>query len=161
VKIMALDPGGDTGWVTFSDSDGNGNIRKSGELSGAHHQKLRLLLQAELINLSHYESGPVYVIYERFDHRNNDFTKLISCEYIGVIKEFCQTYGVYAIPQGSDVKKYIDNRKLEASKWYIEYRKGHARDAARHMIRWLMEGDHPYDDFRMEMLLKMKVLTET
>lgn len=156
MKVISFDPGGDTGWVTYTD----GTFRKRGELGGLHHSKLRKLLSDELLNLDKYESGPVFVICERFDNRDSnegDFAKLISCEYIGVIKEFCQTNNVYLIMQGSDVKKFNDDKKLEATGWFIEYKLRHARDAARHLLNWLINGNHMYDEYRMAILQKFKV----
>jgi hypothetical protein len=149
MMILAFDPGGTTGWVLYID----GQFLRSGQLAGEHHQELRDLILKYYYDYK--DSGPWYVVYERFDHRNNEFAKLISCEFIGVIKEVCQELNLYAIPQGSSVKTFADDAKMRTTKWFIEYRWKHAWDAARHLYYFLVNGSHPYDQYRADLLDKL------
>jgi hypothetical protein len=151
MKVIALDPGGTTGWAVFRD----GHFYRAGELEGQHHRQLHQLLYKETVGSD--DEAPYYLIFERFDHRNNEFAKLISVEYIGVIKLFLQQYPhVHGVPQGSSIKTFADEKKLSATKWYIEYKKPHARDAARHLLYWLVEGTHMHDDYRDAVLQQFK-----
>jgi hypothetical protein len=118
MKIMAFDPGGVTGWAVFEfdviqdsprwkrairdhfRSDKLG-VRSSRE---EHHQALWTLLIRE---------HPDIVICERFDNRGNEFAKLISKEYIGVVKLYCILFGIKLVMQGSDqAKNFSDDGKL-------------------------------------------------
>jgi hypothetical protein len=157
MRVIALDPGGTTGWVTYQD----GRFERAGQLTGEHHYALLELLAKQLPRLGLHgrpeNEGPLYVVYERFDHRNNEFSRLISLEYIGIIKAFCQRETVYGVPQGSDVKAFADSgRKIDKAGWYIDYKWKHAWDAARHLFYFLINGTHMHDQYRTELLEKIK-----
>src|SRR6185437_8151550 len=73
MRIVALDPGGTTGYVIYC-TGVPGGIYTYGHLgSEDHHYKLRTLLE----ECAAYQES-MYIVYERFDPRNNDFAKLIS-----------------------------------------------------------------------------------
>jgi hypothetical protein len=145
MRIISLDPGGTTGYVVW-DSSHEGVLYFAGSWGqlgpDPHHEKLwRLLLEQDT-----YMSGNLLIICERFDNRGNDFAKLVSVEYIGVVKLYQQVVqhanvcsGQGVVWQGSDVKTWADNKKLKAcgmlltpmTKWR------HANDAMRHLLYYV------------------------
>jgi hypothetical protein len=98
-RIIAFDPGGKTGWGTFTadrilwpegEPTYGGPKFKSGTITGLnHHQDLYQLLVDSL-------EETTLVVCESFEFRNVDRmgTELISVEYIGVIRFFCQEFGL-------------------------------------------------------------------
>jgi hypothetical protein len=142
VKVLALDPGGTTGWAIFDisvDDEGSPVWRKAirdhfraGEMGSnrEHHKALWSFLIKE---------HPDLIICERFDNRNNEFAKIVSREYIGIVKLFCLLFHSDLVMQGSDVMVFTDDDKLTKlgikvtprSKWE------HANDALRHLVRHL------------------------
>lgn len=98
-RIIAFDPGGTTGWATFTaervlwpdDEPTYGSPTfESGHLSGNNHHQT--LYQALVDSLEE----TTLVVCESFQFRNVDRmgTELISVEYIGVIRFFCQEFGL-------------------------------------------------------------------
>ena len=142
MRYIALDPGGagpdgGTGYAVYE----SGFIDQ-GTLSGEHHYDLwRLFLDHD-----DYLSGRLRIICERFDNRGNQFAKLDSREYIGVVKLYEQT-AQHAVAeqarltywQGSDVKKWASNDKLERAGWLTHPLRPnrHMNDAKRHLLYFL------------------------
>lgn len=142
MKILAFDPGGTTGWAQFEIEyiDGVpqwqlplfkhftcGQIGDNAE----HHLLLWKLLMRE---------HPDIVIGERFDNRGNEFARLMSKEYLGILKLWCELFEQEFVSQGaSDAKGWVGNDKLDTlgllaqprTKWV------HANDALRHMLFFL------------------------
>jgi len=90
MKVVAFDPGGTTGWAIFElDTEAviidTSNVLffrdhvKQGQLGGneEHHKLLWMFLARE---------RPDVIVGERFDNRGNEFAKLMSREYIGILK---------------------------------------------------------------------------
>ena len=145
---MSLDPGGTTGWcqLTF---DFEGLATASGEhwlrehiIQGQlgadrggtereHHQTLWTFL------LKH---RPDIIICEQFKNYGNEFAKLMSREYIGIVKLYASLFPCRIVWQGSDKKEWADDRKLLSlfllctpiTRWR------HANDALRHLVYWLI-----------------------
>jgi hypothetical protein len=118
MKIIAIDPGGVTGWARFEfqldDADKpklQTRIEKhftgSGQFeSQNHHRALWMFLD---------EEKPDIVVCERFENRNNDFTILVSVEYIGVVRAWCQMNNVFLKMQGASQALFL----MTTEKMYV------------------------------------------
>lgn len=114
LRLLGVDPGGATGWsvvqINFHDSDEPYiEVVQRGQVGDPdkheHHAELETIMQTY---------GPfTLIVCERFEHRNNEFAELVSLEYIGVVKAFCQRCHVPLVLQGSsEAKHWADNSKL-------------------------------------------------
>ena len=116
MKILSIDPGGTTGWCTFEIGfDRNGaplwnptvaeHFCDVGQLTiPEHHNNLRKLMHVQ---------NPDIIVCERFEKRQNDFSLLISVEYIGVVKQFAQQTNKTLVMQGaSEALKWCSMDKM-------------------------------------------------
>lgn len=140
--ILALDPGGTTGWVK------QGQYAQASEFvwgqleESNHHNKLWSLLTmavGEALSLS----VPCYIVYERFEfrheERDRDKIEYISAEYNGVVKLFGQNNHphVKLVEQGaSQAKDFFTDDKLRHLGLWVPGKK-HARDAMRHLLYFI------------------------
>jgi hypothetical protein len=164
VKAIAIDPGGTTGWCTFEVEtyDSTGDVRwhgktiqdcfeDAGQLEGDnHHKELRALLRKE---------RPDILIVERFENRNNDFALLISCEYIGVCKEYAQTERIVLVMQGASQAFGFDDagQKLERLGLVLKpYKRWKDANAARKHMVFFLSTQQKYPRIRMTMLLRFR-----
>ena len=97
-RIVALDPGGTTGWA-YVDIRDDGTLEfHHGMLeSQNHHNELRDLLYGLLYNLEGHRVVEYYnIVCESFEYRNasRPGLELVSVEYIGVMKLFCQEFNI-------------------------------------------------------------------
>src|ERR1700760_897342 len=102
MKIMALDPGGTTGWSIFEVAmDGDRPMfddilkcfTRAGQLDReGHHATLWRFLDKE---------NPDTIVMERYEKRNNDFSLLISVEYVGVAKAWAALRRKVLVFQGA------------------------------------------------------------
>lgn len=134
MRIVSLDPGGETGYVVW-----DRKVVFYGQLIGAHHQELWRLLSEQ-----GHGTGDLLVICERFDHRNAEFAKLVSVEYIGIVRLYQQTIQAaggagHVVWQGSSVKKWADNAKLQKMELLLRPIKPmkDANDAMRHLVHYI------------------------
>jgi hypothetical protein len=174
VPILALDPGGTTGYACYHPDTGN---VVCGQLcSDTHHSELVALIESILD-----QYGSLTVVYEQFEFRQNegalrtalrnyigvlkggsikrllevvstlenilnvdgrrDGLDLTPREYIGVVKLMAQRHdGVKLYSQSaSEAKSFVKDPKLKALGWYQEtVAMGHARDALRHLIKYMI-----------------------
>ena len=125
MKILAIDPGGTTGFALYS----VGVVTADQLGPDEHHWRL----ERRLDNLR-----PSVLIYERFEHRNAPFAKLISNEYIGVIKCWAQKNPeVKLVAQGSSqAKHWATDNKLAALGLLLKplTKNRNANDATRHFV---------------------------
>jgi hypothetical protein len=125
-RIVALDPGGTTGWATWTD--------------GPQEEWSWGLQQTQDFTL----------ISETFDFRQHDNNRtkvnLISREYIGVAKLFAaermSTPVVLQTP--AQAKTFVTDEKLKAMDLWVPG-KVHARDALRHLITYMVRVQRRYD----------------
>jgi len=134
MRVVALDPGGTTGWA-FWDSDRStfGQITEEGQLGpGSHHTELWVLLRT-------FE--PNVVVCESFLYRQQANAVLVSCEYIGVTELFCQVKHTPLIYQTASVihggGPWDDVALKKLGLWTRGAR--HANDAKLHLINYLAE----------------------
>lgn len=119
MKIIAIDPGGVTGWARFQvDIDEHDkpklfpkmhkHFTGTGQfVEPNHHRALWLFLD---------EQQPDIVICERFENRNdNDFAVLISNEYIGTVRTWCQINSRYLKMQGASQALFL----MTTEKMYV------------------------------------------
>jgi len=139
VRVVALDPGGTTGWA-FWDSDRStfGQITEEGQLGpGSHHTELWVLLRT---------LDPDVVVCESFLYRQQANAVLVSCEYIGVVELFYQVkqktftgkklvYQTASVIHGGGPWDDVALKKLGL--WTRGAR--HANDAKLHLINYLAE----------------------
>jgi hypothetical protein len=157
-RILALDPGGTTGWAMWQDKE---YAREKapwdhftyGQLEAQqHHEDLYALL--ELMQTSEFT-----LICETFEFRQQDVEKrmgisLVSREYIGVAKLFAQQRmsSPVVLQSPGAAKGFIPdkakngmaaNAKLKVMGLYMPG-KPHAMDAMRHLIYYMVnvEGMH-------------------
>lgn len=161
MKIISIDPGGVTGWACFTiplaptgDPVWGGPVKQNfssyGQLTTPeHHDELDSLLD---------KTNPDLIVCERFEKRNNDFSLLISCEYIGVVKRYGQYSGTEVIMQGSSqALVWCDNKKMSVLDLLIKpYTANKDANAARkHLLYFLIFGDKT-PKIRQHLLEKLK-----
>lgn len=150
MKLIALDPGGTTGWATCDykqepagvDTDGTvlyENVLKftSGQIGpGKHHRTLLALLEFQATNADYH------VICESFEFRQRarDNLVLVSKEYIGIVELFHQTWTptpVVVFQTAAMAKVFVTNDKIKSLNLW-DWRAPHAMDAMRHLIYYLV-----------------------
>jgi hypothetical protein len=146
MKVMALDPGGTTGWATFEipadvqlkTVSWGGPVEKhfteAGQLAQPnHHRTLWSLLVSE---------APDIIVCESYQNRNNDFADDIPVEYIGVVKLYDQTHSACYVHWNTAAtgKGFSDNKKLVRLKIMLtpSEKWKHANDARRHLLQYLV-----------------------
>jgi hypothetical protein len=162
-KILAFDPGGTTGWAALEYDipvPPHEPIWRRGHLEGADHQsKLWNFLMAELIDTTtSTDRENSRVVVERFDYRNDSRPglELISREYIGVIKLFCQRSEVILqlqTPVGKMGKKtFVKKENIQRLGLYNPGMK-HAMDATAHLLNYIVHGGNKdFDQYRLDLL---------
>lgn len=151
-RVIALDPGGTTGWATYSAHwDKELNLFTTngsdlypwacGQLEGKHHSQLEHLLGLQ--HVQHY-----WVVCERFDDRSTGHAvNLVAREYIGVVERFCQDRHVPMVRQlPATAKGFVKNQNLKNLDLWDGVKWKHAMDARRHLLWYLIHGEpHRYD----------------
>lgn len=140
MRLIALDPGGSTGFAAWE----NGEIIKEGTLTGDHYHQLWSLL----FEVDQGMKGELLIICERFDNRGKIDAKLVSLEYIGVVKLYSQMSMAKVAWQSPSIKPsrgqgkglgWADNKKLSATgliKTPISSYP-HLNDAYRHLLFYI------------------------
>lgn len=153
-RIVALDPGGTTGWATFSWRQEEDEIAAHawnvGQISGTHHDKLDAFL-GELY-LPEYR-----IVCETFQqYRELDSAKLMSVEYIGVVRRFAQNRGVTVYWQSSSMGKISKTSFVKPPNirrlglWSSGQR--HAMDALSHLLCYMINYGGTTLEFRTKLL---------
>lgn len=137
-RILALDPGGTTGWTKCVPYPERPPVWSFGQLGpGDHHRELWDLLDHKMWLPGR---GDI-VICEGFDNRADPAAELVSLEYIGVVKHWSQSRNRalkadVRFPLAAE-KRFTDDRKLKALKIYQRGMR-HANDASRHLVKYLV-----------------------
>lgn len=149
-RIISLDPGGTTGWATFTatrtwegDIPEFSNIQYNCGQIGPyeHHKRLSEWLTATLLDRT-------IIVCETFHWRNSDVDKVepIALEYIGVVKLFYNTLKTerplelyWQHPPEGKIKKASFVRKPHLYKLGL-YKASqiHAMDAYGHLLYWVI-----------------------
>jgi len=146
VKIIALDPGGTTGWATFDDTAPEGASKFNFGHIGPeeHHEKLQAFLELQT------SQTDTRVVCESFEYRKGlrDNVVMVSLEYIGIVKLHCEIYGMRQSPNGSVVFPQLIMQTAATGKAFWKddklkrlglFQPGwkHANDATRHLLTYL------------------------
>jgi hypothetical protein len=132
MRIACVDPGGSTGVVLLEYAQ-RLQIIDGVTLGPSDHY---LELEEYLYSLGELD----FIVCERFENRNDDFALLISREYIGVVKYFCQKYTIRLRLQGSSqAKPWATNDKLDSLGVLLRPLEAnkHVNDAIRHGIFYM------------------------
>lgn len=150
LRIVALDPGGTTGWGMFTAEERYDHLDKKsvytkhkfdcGQLGPQEHH-------SELYNaLGMWQTDHYIVVCESFEYRNRarPGLELISKEYIGVAKLFCEERGIKYIEQTASMGKvrdkstaFIKPRNLQKlGLWTPGW--GHAMDGYGHLLYYMI-----------------------
>ncbi|MCA9340198.1 MAG: hypothetical protein KDA17_04765 [Candidatus Saccharibacteria bacterium] len=136
-RIIALDPGGTTGWATYS-AFRDPRLRKFdyGQIGPEEHH-------LELFNfLGLQQVEDTQVVCESFEYRNTSRAGLVlvSKEYIGITKLFCLERDIrYTEQTASMAKAFVkDSHIKKLGLW--SSKDNHAMDAMRHLLRYITCG---------------------
>lgn len=153
-RIIALDPGGTTGWATHSWFEFHGEVSDRewhcGQLEGDHYNSLDVLLGTQQVD-------KYVVVCESFQqYRELDSPELVSLEYIGVVKRFCQERKVPLILQSSSVgkitvKSFVRSVSLRNLGLWVPGQR-HAMDAYGHLLTYMINYGGTTDDYRLQLL---------
>jgi len=153
IKIIAFDPGITTGYAQgiLKDDIDTPMYITTGEAKWSHK------------DLFNFCTGyaPDYIVYERFNARHsryNQGVELKSRELIGVLELYCEMNDSAVVLQNpmkggksrqfSDVNaSYFSDERLKQDAIY-KSGKGHANDAARHLLYWYWFGSGGQFDSR-------------
>jgi hypothetical protein len=131
MKIIAFDPGGETGWAKYQLTDRGRSIIKGEVTYDDHH--------AWLYDELHF-FAPQLVLTERFDYRRKQQNvELISKEYIGVMRLWCNKYDVELVEQTQlkGKKGLWTDDKLKVLGLHTPSKGGHANDAVRQLLYFI------------------------
>ena len=150
MRILALDPGGTTGFKIWSDEVGFvGGQLINGHMKDGHHEELWSMLN----NLY-----PTVVIYEAFEYRNRARAGLVldSREYIGIIRLWGEiTDGAVLVKQtASQAKGFVNDAILKKGSLWVPGNP-HENDAMRHLVYYLVNGKHGLTELRTKLLKEL------
>jgi hypothetical protein len=134
MKIIGIDPGETTG-IAICDTDELPHWRWKFDQLGPEEHHLEL---SDLLEMLY----PSRIVYERFENRGNQAARLVSCEYIGVIKRYAQAHYRHQeviVQSASQAKAFWTNDKLKAILLWKGNDLKHAMDATRHVLYYLMQ----------------------
>lgn len=152
-KILALDPGGTTGWALYQDMtvEGDqydcppaimsGDFYTIGQIGPEeHHGRLWHLFQHQ---------QPTMIVCESFEFRQFDGhrtgIRLDSKEYIGLVKLWRELEGTPVVFQTASLgKTFCTDDKIKALNLWTPGHK-HAMDAMRHLLTYMVQRERRYD----------------
>ena len=131
IRIMALDPGGTTGWATAIIED---SMLETIECGQEKYDALNLW-----VTLIHY--APHYLVCETFRYRTQSRAglDLTSVKWIGICELYAQQAGdacELKMQEPSEGKGFWTDEKLKKAGLFIRG-KPHSRDAMRHLLYFL------------------------
>lgn len=166
MKVLALDPGGTTGWAIYCDYDPSIVPWSHGQIGPKEHHEDLYDFMEDVYRADFYGGGdkyggaagrrePLWLVCESFQYRNNlDKAELISCEYIGIVKYFrLQCYDVRVIWQTASMGKireqhgakqgsFVQKKHLQRLNLWVPGMT-HAMDAYGHLIYYAIHGGNP------------------
>jgi hypothetical protein len=144
--VLAVDPGKATG-VAFISCSGADNAKKlwAGEVDEDHFANtIRPTLTWWKETTAEYDLR-LHVVYERFlitPQTGKNSQAPFSLEMIGVLKQECRNVG-YTVDQivvqtPADAKAVVSNKQLRAIDFWHRGGAGHANDALRHAVLFMI-----------------------
>lgn len=156
-RIIGLDPGGVTGWATYTVDRTFTTMRNDYKYSNEEHWECGQLGKdehhTELYNFLGVRAfvPETIVVCESFNYRNQSRPglELVSREYIGVTKLFCKERGIKYVEQSSAQGKITERsfvRKENLQKLGLWVKGGastwnHAMDAYGHILYYMIHND--------------------
>jgi hypothetical protein len=141
-RVIALDPGGTTGWAVWT-MEANGDMDwHLGQLGPEdHHELLYALLERETI----HDFTVVCESFEFRQSRQRDNINLMSREYIGIAKLYEQERKNPVVFQTAAMaKSFVTDQKLKSMHLWHPGKK-HAMDAMRHLVYYLVNKEKQYN----------------
>lgn len=136
-RVLALDPGGTTGWATWTDSDTSARTPtwSGGHITAAeHHLQLGALIENQAVQ-------DYTVVCESFEFRQGKQRgnlNLMSKEYIGVTKYICKDRRItFKLQTAGMAKAFITDSKIKAMGLWMPGMT-HQMDAMRHLLYYLI-----------------------
>ena len=131
-NVLAVDPGKITGYVVWCEGE-----RIEQELEASRFLKRAVAL---------IESGSIqHVVCERFivSAQTGKFSQAPwSLEQIGVLRFLCSQNDIpFTLQNAADAKRFATEERLNHMKWKRPKGAGHARDAQRHLLLFLVKND--------------------
>lgn len=129
--LLAIDPGGTTGYAVFEDL----NLVKSGQCVGSHSNMNKLIdiTQPDMIVCEDYLVYP-------WAAKTHKWSRVPTLRLIGGIEFKCAVAGLSLhLENAQPVKGFVTDKRLKEWGYYIEG-KPHARDAIRHGCYFLTFG---------------------
>lgn len=145
--VVALDPGGITGWAVWASPHG---VVGGGQISGEDH-RLQLI---RFLTGMFCERSEGTVVCEQFEQRGMD-TKVDqrALIYIATVQAFCEDAGIeFVLRRPSDVKSFWTDQKLRRLGLYVPG-KPHQNDAERHLLSYICLKDSV---LRREILVRLR-----
>jgi hypothetical protein len=131
--VLWLDPGKMTGWARL-----DGETFSSGE---APFYETGRIVRSHCTSIRYVSSPDVKVGYESFQVTPASYRMLGSSDAlqaIGMIRWLALDLGASLLPPASrQARDTVTPAMLKALEWYLPG-KGHANDAARHLVAWMM-----------------------
>jgi hypothetical protein len=146
VRVIALDPGGTTGWATWQaliiPGITLGSLKSSqsyhcGHIGGPEHGQ-------ELVNfLGHQRVMQTVVVCERFDDRHaGHHVDPVALKYIGAVEVWCKENDVpLHMQMPGTAKAFVKDANLRRLGVYQGKQWKHAMDAYRHLFWYLINGE--------------------
>jgi hypothetical protein len=144
-RVIAFDPGGTTGWSTYSAHKSGSTYTQEEWACGHldqpnHHQQLKILLGNQRVRT--YK-----VVCEKFNDRPGatNSVNLIARDYIGVVELYCQEEGIELHRQmPATAKGFVKDKNMRAMGLFVRNWK-HAMDARRHLLWFLIHRENRFE----------------
>lgn len=135
MRVLAIDPGGNTGLALWNDGAWWAWAEPAEQALVTVHNALNDGDLNQLVSES-------FIISTATAKKSQD--GLVSIEMIGVMRYLSRVYNVpFETQTPSDAKSFATDEKLKAWKWWTRG-VDHPRDASRHLMTWLCK--HGYID---------------
>jgi hypothetical protein len=129
--ILAVDPGKTTGFVMYT----------SGAFFWGQESMMEFLRRADDYL---YDNVAVEVVCEKFQIGPSTLSKARDAHWamkqIGILEYWCETRGhTFTLQTPSEAKSFATDAKLKTLGWYTPTKGGHANDALRHLLVYMVK----------------------
>ena len=126
--VLGVDPGGTTGWAALKAD----TIVAKGEIDG--WDGLLEVIKNQKPNVIVFDEFRLYP----WKAKHKSWSSFIEVEVIGVLKFLAKHFGIKAVGQGAQHKKFFNDRRLKQMGLYSS--SPHIRDAIRHALYYMEFG---------------------
>jgi hypothetical protein len=134
--LLAVDPGGTTGWSLWAISDdGHPELISSGQVLTWHGLDGIISEDVAIVVMEAFRLFP----QRAKEQIGSDFP---AVQVIGVVRYLCEKRGIEVVLKPAGDKEFFDDKKLEIA-GFMPYERGerhhnrHALDSVRHMLHYL------------------------